>query len=153
MSLAPCGRRVAGGESGRIGGVGRHQRHRRHFCPLPGLGHRSDREARRCVGPIGAAKRAAVGHFFNPRPWFFWTVVGAPVILQAPRDGIVNAALLVLAFYVGLIGIKVVLSVAVAQGVDWFGSGLQHGVLGISAAGLAAVGVVLLATGVPGLTQ
>jgi threonine/homoserine/homoserine lactone efflux protein len=105
------------------------------------------------TGAAAGTRRAAVVNFLNPHPWIFWTVVGAPIVLQAARDGIVNAALFVLAFYVGLIGIKVVLSVAVAQGVDWFGSGLQRVVLWISAAGLAAVGVVLLATGVHGLTR
>jgi threonine/homoserine/homoserine lactone efflux protein len=103
------------------------------------------------AAPAAGTGRAAVVNFLNPHPWLFWTVVGAPLALQAARDGTAGAVLFVLAFYVGLIGIKVVLSIAVAQGVTWFGSGLQRGVLWVSAAGLAAIAVVLLVTGVHGL--
>jgi len=81
----------------------------------------------------------ALTNALSPHPWIFWMTVGAPVLATS---GPGSAALFLLAFYLLLIGTKVVIAVAVAAGRDRLVRGRGYLVL------LRLAGVLLLATGV-----
>ncbi len=95
--------------------------------------------------------RAVLVNFLNPHPWLFWMVVGAPVAVRALHHGAVWGILFILMFYVGMIGLKVGLSVLADRGVEWMGSRFQVWTLRAAALGLAIVAVLLAVHGISGL--
>lgn len=97
--------------------------------------------------------QAALMNLLNPHAWLFWAIVGAPITLRATHARMVYGIFFVGAFYLALVGIKIVLAVLVARGVNWLGSGFQKWVLRGSAAGLALIAVLLLANGIAGLVR
>lgn len=96
-------------------------------------------------------RRATLINLLNPHAWLFWAIVGAPLTLQASHHRIVDGIGFVMGFYCFLIGSKVLLSILVARGVAWFGTGLQRWILWITTAGLLVVAVILFVIGVLGL--
>lgn len=97
--------------------------------------------------------QAALMNLLNPHAWLFWAIVGAPITLRAIHARMVYGVFFVGAFYLALVGIKIVLAVLVARGVSWLGSGFQKWVLRGSAAGLALIAILLLANGIAGLVR
>ncbi|MHB1612695.1 MAG: LysE family translocator, partial [Sulfobacillus sp.] len=97
--------------------------------------------------------RAVVVNFFNPHAWLFWAVVGAPMTIRASTGHLAEGIIFVAAFYMSLVGSKVLLSILAAHGVKWLGSIFQKWVLRGAAIGLAVVAMVLLANGVLGLIR
>lgn len=68
-------------------------------------------------GPPRDLLRASVMNFFNPNPWIFWITVGGPQVVLLWRESSPWAALGFCAlFYVGLVGVKVLIVAAVARG-------------------------------------
>lgn len=83
--------------------------------------------------------RGALTNALSPHPWIFWMTVGAPVL----AGGTPAAAVLFLsAFYLLLIGTKVIVAVAVAAGRERLLRGRGYALL------LRLAGVLLLVTGV-----
>lgn len=95
--------------------------------------------------------RATLVNLLNPHAWLFWAIIGAPLAVRASRTNFWDGALFVVAFYVGLIGLKVTLALVVGRGVTWLGSGFQKWVVRASGVGLAIVAVLLLIAGLRGL--
>lgn len=53
-----------------------------------------------------------ITNFFNPSPYMFWFTIGAPLVLKV---GLPPAALYILAFYLFLVGSKVLVAVVVGK--------------------------------------
>lgn len=58
--------------------------------------------------------RGVIANFLNPSPYLFWLAIGAPTVLDAWRHSGLAVAAFIVAFYVLLVGSKVVLAVAVS---------------------------------------
>lgn len=99
-------------------------------------------------GPTGGVaagfRRGLATNLLNPHPWLFWFTVGAPLFLAALRSGVGAAALLLVGFFVPLVGSKVLLAVLVDRGVRVLGSRFHAWVLRLGAAALAVMGALLL---------
>jgi len=60
--------------------------------------------------------RAGLMNLLSPHPWVFWATVGGPLTLKAWSSSPASAIGLVTAFYVAIVGTKVLLAMAVARG-------------------------------------
>lgn len=58
--------------------------------------------------------RGVIANFLNPSPYLFWLAIGAPTVLDAWRHSGLAVIAFIVAFYVLLVGSKVVLAVAVS---------------------------------------
>jgi len=67
------------------------------------------------TAPPGSPWRGVIANFLNPSPYLFWLAVGAPTVLAAWREGWLAAAVFIVAFYVLLVGSKVLLAVALGR--------------------------------------
>lgn len=95
-------------------------------------------------GVAGGFRRGLATNLLNPHPWMFWFTVGAPLFLAALRSGVTAAAVLLLGFFIPLVGSKVLLAVLVDRGVQVLGSRFHAWILRLGAAALAVMGALLL---------
>ena len=65
---------------------------------------------------IATVRQAVVVNLLSPHPWVAWTTALGPLVVTTWRSVPRDAALLVVGFYVALVGIKVVVAVLVASG-------------------------------------
>ncbi|HHU09633.1 MAG TPA: LysE family translocator [Intrasporangiaceae bacterium] len=117
------------------------------------------RDARTASLEISAEERRRAGrqalwqagllNLLSPHPWLFWATVLGPLTLKAWRDAPVGAVVLVAAFYVAIVGSKVVLAVLVAQGRRWLSDRTYRRVLVAAGVLLGAVGVLVLVEFLP----
>lgn len=62
-------------------------------------------------------RRGMMANFFNPNPWLFWLAVGAPTVLEAQQGaGWPAVVAFITAFYILLVGSKVLLALALGRG-------------------------------------
>ncbi len=59
--------------------------------------------------------RGVLANLVNPSPWLFWSTVGAASMLRAVTAGWTVVVAFLVAFYVGLVGSKVVIAMVVAR--------------------------------------
>ncbi|MBL8260554.1 MAG: LysE family transporter [Candidatus Competibacteraceae bacterium] len=67
------------------------------------------------LDPAGALRRGVIANFFNPSPYLFWLAVGAPTVLAAGREGWPSALAFIAAFYLALVGSKVLLALMMGR--------------------------------------
>ena len=91
------------------------------------------------AAPQRDVMRGALTNALSPHPWVFWLTVGAPILAQGTAA---DGALFLFAFYLLLIGAKVVLALGVGAGRERLMQGRGYLVL------LRASAVLLLVTGV-----
>ena len=72
----------------------------------------SDRAGRSLVL---ALRQATVLNLLSPHPWIFWATVLGPLTIATARAGLSGAVALVLGFYLGLVGAKIVLAALVSS--------------------------------------
>lgn len=86
-------------------------------------GRRTLREARTAdltrpqqlrLSPTRALRRAATINVLSPGPWIFWATVLGPLTIATSQRSAVGAVTLVVGFYLGLVGAKLVLAALVA---------------------------------------
>jgi threonine/homoserine/homoserine lactone efflux protein len=93
--------------------------------------------------------RGALTNALSPHPWVFWLTVGAPILAQG---GAGDAVLFLVAFYLLLIGVKVVIAVTLGAGRERLVEGRGYAILlRASALLLLATGILLAAEGVQAL--
>jgi threonine/homoserine/homoserine lactone efflux protein len=91
-----------------------------------------------------ALRQAATVNLLSPHPWIAWATVLGPLTIATWRNAHWAAIGLVTAFYVALVGCKVVLALLVGAGRHRIGpTGYRRALLG-SGAALCLAGVVLL---------
>ena len=92
--------------------------------------------------PAGSLRRGVIADFLNPSPYLFWLAVGAPTVLTAWREGWLAAAIFIVAFYVLLVGSKVLLALALGRARHLLRSGGY--LILMRSLGLALLGYALL---------
>ena len=68
---------------------------------------------RTLVNRADSLRRGVIANFLNPSPYLFWLAIGAPTVLDAWRYGWSAVAAFIVAFYVLLVGSKILLAVGV----------------------------------------
>ncbi len=64
----------------------------------------------------GALRRAVLVNLLSPHPWITWATVMGPLVVEAATSGAGMGALLVVGFYVTLVGSKLLVALLVARG-------------------------------------
>lgn len=100
-------------------------------------------EGRRRAGRR-ALWQAGLVNVLSPHPWLFWATVLGPLTLRAWGDSPGGAVLLVLGFYVAIVGAKVLIAVLVASGRRWLTDTGYRRLLVAAGALLALAGVLVL---------
>jgi threonine/homoserine/homoserine lactone efflux protein len=101
------------------------------------------------ASPHTDVRRGALTNLLSPHPWVFWITVGAPILVSG---GIGGAALFLGAFYLLLIGTKVVLASIIATGRSRLIKGRGYAAaLRVSGLLLAAAGILLIIEGTSAL--
>ncbi|QQS55868.1 MAG: LysE family transporter [Candidatus Competibacteraceae bacterium] len=67
------------------------------------------------VAPGHSLRRGVIANILNPNPYLFWLAVGAPTVLAAWRREPLAAIAFVIAFYLPLVGSKVVLALLLGR--------------------------------------
>ena len=118
-------------------------------------GGNSPSESSQTVLPAGAPSfwRASLVNLVNPHAWLFWAIVGAPMTLVASATHRMAGLAFIVPFFVGLVGVLVLLAILVGRGVRWLGTGFQQGVVRGSAAALAIIALLLLTRGLYGMVH
>ncbi|NNL65897.1 MAG: LysE family transporter [Myxococcales bacterium] len=68
------------------------------------------------VGHRGELRQGAAVNLLNPQAWIFWTAVGAPLLVRTAQERPWAAVGFLAAFFLLLIGSKVVLAALLARG-------------------------------------
>lgn len=100
----------------------------------------------------GSLLRALITNWLNPHPWIFWIVVGAPLVVDGWRSGGLSWVVSFLAaFYLLLVGSKLVLAALVAQSRQFLQGTAYRRVLQLSSLLLIGLGVSLIVEALRGL--
>ena len=98
-----------------------------------------------------ALRRAAMVNLLSPSPWVFWATVLGPMTIATSRKSTWDAVTLVVGFYLGLVGAKLVLAALVAgQRRRLSPTGYRRALIGAGAL-LTMTGLYLLIEYVPTL--
>lgn len=96
----------------------------------------------------GSLRKAVLSNFLNPHPYLFWVAVGGPLVLGALHSSGIWAALgFVGAFYLMLVGAKVLLALLVGRYRGLLRGRAYAYAMRALALGLALLAVVLLSDG------
>lgn len=94
--------------------------------------------------------KATLTNFLNPNPWIFWTVLGAPLLLQAWQQHSSLAIGFLLGFYLTMITVLIVLIFVFSRSAK-LGPKFSKGLLAFSVVALTGFGVFQIITGFSGL--
>ena len=105
------------------------------------------RSLRQRAGPAPPEPKAAprtlleavLVNLFNPNPYLGWALVLGPAVTKAWHQNPSGAVALIASFY-GTMVATLAAFIAVFGTTRWLGAGLQKGLVGLSAVGLAALG-------------
>ena len=98
-----------------------------------------------------ALRQAAAINLLSPHPWIFWATVLGPLTIATARTGLRGAVALILGFYLGLVGAKIVIAALVSgQRRRLSQRGYRRALVGAGAL-LILTGVLLLTEYVPAL--
>jgi threonine/homoserine/homoserine lactone efflux protein len=93
----------------------------------------------------GALRKAVTVNLLSPHPWITWATVLGPLVLTQARTHLALAVLLVAAFYVALVGSKVLLAVLVARGRRFVAGRAYLWTMRVAAVLLVVLGLLLMA--------
>lgn len=118
----------------------------------PGLARQLSTDEPASEGPVENARPAwlqgIVVNFLNPAAWLFWATAGAALLIDFWRTSPLQAVLFLTAFYLMLVGSKILLALGVAAGRERVSLRTYRLLLTGSAMLLAAVAVGLAASGI-----
>lgn len=60
-------------------------------------------------------KKGIIANLLNPSPYIFWFTIGAPTIIKAFGESLINASFFIFIFYSVLVGSKVVIAVVTGK--------------------------------------
>ena len=87
--------------------------------------------------------RAALMNALSPGPYLFWSLVMGPLVITAFRKNPMDAFLIVLNFYIAMIGLNIAVVLIFGQAAR-FGNQVRKAMLGLSVLALAGFGVYQL---------
>lgn len=103
--------------------------------------------------PVSAAldlRRGFVTNLLNPHPWLFWLGVGGPLLRSAWGDSAWSAVLFLIAFYLLLVGSKVVLAYVASRGTRFVEAAWYQWLIRAAALAFVGFGVWLVLAGISG---
>ena len=89
-------------------------------------------------------RKGAIVNALNPHPYLFWVTVGVPMILKTRQNGPVEPWIFILAFYICLIGSKVLIAMIVGRFRTFLEGRVYLNILRVLGVALAGFAVFLL---------
>ena len=86
------------------------------------------------VMPAKSLRKGVIANFLNPSPYLFWISIGAPLIVNARKEGPVAVIAFISIFYLPRVGSKIFISLSVGKSRNFLKS--SHYVLAIRSLGL-----------------
>lgn len=71
---------------------------------------------------LGSFRKGMLANLLSPAPYIFWLTIGTPVLLKGYEGSVIDPAMFLLAFYVCLVGSKVVVAYLVNKSRDFLRS-------------------------------
>ena len=118
------------------------------YLGIDALRWRSEEEAE--VAAVVDLRRGFLTNLLNPHPWLFWLGVGGPLLRSAWEDSVASAVWFLLAFYLLLVGTKVLLAVAASRGSRFVDSAWYRWMIYVAAAAFMGMGIWLIVAAVRG---
>ncbi len=91
--------------------------------------------------------RSVTTNLLNPHPWLFWLTLGTPTFLKALADGPELALGFLGCFFIGLVGTKVLLALALARMRAFLASTAYRAVMGVLGVALFGLALFLVLDG------
>ena len=102
------------------------------------------------VTPAVDLGRGFLTNLLNPHPWLFWLGVGGPLLRSAWQASVVSAIGFLVAFYLLLVGTKVLFALVASRGTRFIEAAWYRWLIRLAAASFVAMGVWLIVAGVRG---
>jgi threonine/homoserine/homoserine lactone efflux protein len=94
--------------------------------------------------PATDLRRGFIANFLNPHPWLFWLGVGGPLLRSAWETSAASAIAFLVAFYLLLIGTKVLLAAVAFRGTSFIETAWYGWMIRMAAGALMAMGLWLV---------
>lgn len=73
-------------------------------------------------GKSHSMKKGIIANLLNPSPYIFWFSIGAPTVVRAYGEGLMQASLFVITLYLTLVGSKVIIAIITGKSKNFLSS-------------------------------
>ena len=92
-----------------------------------------------------------IANLTNPNPYLFWFTVGAPIMVRLFQHNLSNGLSFLVSFYLGLVGIKIILAIAAGESRDFLQGFLYRSTMQLLSLMLICFAIYLMLDGIASL--
>jgi len=96
-------------------------------------------------------KEIMVANLANPNPYLFWFTVGAPIMVQSFQHNLSKGLSFLVSFYLGLVGIKLIIAIAAGKSRDFLQGFLYRSTMQLLSLMLICFAIYLMLDGIASL--
>ena len=96
-------------------------------------------------------KEIMVANLTNPNPYLFWFTVGAPIMVRSFQHNLSKGLSFLVSFYLGLVGIKLILAIAAGKSRDFLQGFLYRSTMQMLSLMLICFAIYLMLDGIASL--
>ena len=96
-------------------------------------------------------KEIMVANLTNPNPYLFWFTVGAPIMVRSFQHNLSKGLSFLVSFYLGLVGIKLILAIAAGKSRDFLKGFLYRSTMQLLSLMLICFAIYLMLDGIASL--
>ena len=96
-------------------------------------------------------KEIMIANLTNPNPYLFWFTVGAPIMVRSFQHNLSTGFSFLVSFYLGLVGIKLILAIAAGKSRDFLQGFLYRSTMQLLSLMLICFAIYLMLDGIASL--
>ena len=96
-------------------------------------------------------KEIMIANLTNPNPYLFWFTVGAPIMVRSFQHNLSKGLSFLVSFYLGLVGIKLILAIAAGKSRDFLQGFLYRSTMQLLSLMLICFAIYLMLDGIASL--
>ena len=96
-------------------------------------------------------KEIMIANLTNPNPYLFWFTVGAPIMVRSFQHNLSKGLSFLVSFYLGLVGIKLILAIAAGKSRDFLQGFLYRSTMQMLSLMLICFAIYLMLDGIASL--
>ena len=96
-------------------------------------------------------KEIMIANLTNPNPYLFWFTVGAPIMVRSFQHNLTKGLSFLVSFYLGLVGIKLILAIAAGKSRDFLQGFLYRRTMQLLSLMLICFAIYLMLDGIASL--
>ena len=96
-------------------------------------------------------KEIMIANLTNPNPYLFWFTVGAPIMVRSFQQNLSKGLSFLVSFYLGLVGIKLILAIAAGESRDFLQGFLYRSTMQLLSLMLICFAIYLMLDGIASL--